>query len=146
MTNDIRFVDCDSQLQRRVGEVMGNVAERHIRLEDGFAIVAMDADTPIGVIAVYRRPLTEPLPETHEGFINIIEVAETYRRRGIAKRLVQMSIERCRNQRLYQIRAWSSEGKTQAIHMWKSLGFALCPATVHPSGIEVNGYFVAHPL
>ena len=146
MTSDIRFAECDADLRRQVGKVMGEVAERHIRLEDGFAIVAMDGDTPIGVIAVYRRRLPDPLPDTFEGFINIIEVAQGYRRRGIGKHLVQMSVERCREQGLYQVRAWSSEGKTEAIAMWKSLGFALCPATVHPRGLEVNGYFVARQL
>jgi len=144
--NEIQFVNCDADLQRRVGEVMGPVAERHIRLDDGFAFVALDGETPIGLIAVYRRRLPHPLPETYEGFINIIEVAEAYRRRGIGKQLVEMSVECCRAQGLYQIRAWSSEDKTEAIRMWKSLGFSLCPATEHPGGLVVRGYFVARRL
>ena len=144
--NEIRFVECDAELQRCVGEVMGPVAERHIRLDDGFAFVALDSETPIGLIAVYRRRLPDPLPGTYEGFINIIEVAEAYRRQCIGKRLVEMSVERCRAQGLYQIRAWSSEGKTEAIRMWKSLGFALCPAVEHPRGLVVKGYFVVRRL
>jgi GNAT superfamily N-acetyltransferase len=142
----ISYVDCDADLKRRVGQAMGEVAERHIRLTDGFTFVAMEGQTPIGLIAVYRRHLPPPLPETQEGFINIIEVSKAYRRQGIARRLVEMSIERCRTLGLHQVRAWSSEDKTEAIPMWKALGFALCPATEHPRGLEVKGYFVAYKL
>ncbi len=143
---DIKYIGCNADLKRRVGEVMGEVAERHIRLSDGFAFVAMDGETPVGLIAVYRQSLPAPLPETYEGFINIIEVAEAYRRHGIGRRLVEMSIDRCRAQELHQIRAWSSEDRDEAILMWKALGFALCPATEHPRGLEVKGYFVAYQL
>jgi len=146
MMNEIRFVECDADLHRRVGEVMGEVAERHIRPDDGFAFVAMDGEIPVGLIAVYRRRLPEPLPETDEGFINIIEVVEAYRRRGIGRRLVEMSIDRCRDQGLYQIRGWSSDDKSEAIPMWKALGFTLCPATEYPRGQEVKGYFAAYRL
>jgi len=139
-------VDCDSDLKRRVGEAMGEVAERHIRLADGFALVAMEGETPIGLIAVYKRRLPPPLPETYEGFINIIEVSAAHRRQGIGRRLVEMSMEHCRALGLHQIRAWSSEDKTAAISLWKALGFALCPATERPRGQEVKGYFVAYQL
>lgn len=142
----IRYVDCDADLKRRVGEALGEVAQRHIRLEDGFALVAMEGETPVGLIAVYRRRLPPPLAETFEGFINIIEVSAARRRQGIGRRLVEMAIERCRAMGLHQVRAWSSEDKTEAIPMWKALGFALCPATERPGGREVKGYFVAHRL
>jgi len=140
---EIKYVDCDTALRRRVGETIGEMAERHIRLTDGFAFVALEDEKPVGLIAVYRSSLPPPLSETDEGFINIIEVSKDHRRRGIGRRLVEMSIERCRSQGLCQLRAWSSEDKTEAIPMWKALRFALCPATEHPRGIEVKGYFVA---
>ena len=140
---EIRYVECDAALKQRVGEVMGEVAERHIRLADGFALVAMNGSAPVGLVAVYKRRLPTPLPETYEGFINIIEVAQAFRRHGIGRRLVEQSIVRCRAQGLHQIRAWSSDDRTEAIAMWKALGFALCPAVEHPHGIEVKGYFVA---
>jgi GNAT superfamily N-acetyltransferase len=142
---EIRYVECDAGLKRQIGEVMGELAERHIRLEDGYAFVALDGETPVGLIAVYRRQLPDPLAETDEGFINIIEVAESHRRQGIARRLVEMSIDRCRKEGRHQLRAWSSCGSAdEAIRMWKALGFGLCPATEHPRGQEVKGYFVAH--
>jgi GNAT superfamily N-acetyltransferase len=126
---------------------MGEVAERHIRLEDGYAFVALDDDRPVGLIAVYRQSLPDPLCETDEGFINIVEVVESHRRQGIARRLVEMSIERCRKEGRHQLRGWSCGGSAdEAIRMWKALGFGLCPATVYPRGQEVKGYFVAYQL
>ena len=145
-TGDVQFVDCDTELKRRVGQVMGEVAERHIRLSGGFAFVAMDRETPVGLIAVYTQLLPPPLSGIYEGSINTTEVAEAYRRRGIDKRLVEMSIERCRTQGLHQTRAWSSEDQSEAIPMCKALGFALCPATEHPGGLDVKGYFAAHQV
>ena len=144
---DIRYVECDPDLKRQIGEVMGEVAERHIRLDDGYAFVALDNETPVGLIAVYRRQLPDPLSETDEGFINIIEVAESHRRRGIARRLIQISIERSREEGRHQLRAWSTTGSADdAIRMWKALGFGLCPTTEHPRGQEVKGFFVACQL
>lgn len=146
MVSDSHIVECDTDIKCRVGKVMGEVAERHIRLSDGFAFVALDGEIPVGLIAVYRRCLPPPLSETYEGFINIIEVSEVHRRRGIGRRLIEMSIERCRIQKLHQIRGWSSEDKTEAILMWKASGFALCPATEHHQGLEIKGYFFAYQL
>jgi len=118
---DIQYVECDTDLKQQIGEVMGEVAKRHVRLEDGYAFVALDGEKPVGLIAVYRRPLPAPLCETDEGFINIIEVAESHRRRGIARRLIQMSIERSRQEGHHQLRAWSMAGSADdAIRMWKS--------------------------
>jgi GNAT superfamily N-acetyltransferase len=142
----VEFVDCDGSLKRRVGQVMGEVTKRHLHLDDGFAIVALHDDQPVGVISVYPRALPAPLSGTCEGYVDIIEVASAYRRRGIARRLVEMSMERARAQGLCQLRAWSSEDKTEAIPMWKALGFGLCPATTCPGGQQVRGYFVTHRL
>jgi ribosomal protein S18 acetylase RimI-like enzyme len=140
---EIRYTDCDAGSKRRVGDSLGEVAERHVVLTDGFTILAMNGDTPVGLVAVYEESLPAPLADTREGFINIIEVAREYRRQGIGRRLAGMAIDRCRSRGLLQVRAWSSLDKAEAIAMWKALGFALCPATEHPRGQEVRGYFVA---
>lgn len=144
--NELRFVECDAELRRRVGQAVGDVVERHIRLDDGFAFVALDGATPVGVLAVLRQRLPEPAPETVDGFINVIEVAEAYRRRGIARRLVALSIERCRRMGLYQLRAWSSVDKHEAISLWRRLGFTLCPGIELHTGQEIRGFLVAHRL
>jgi hypothetical protein len=60
--------------------------------------------------------------------------------------MVEIACERAVRRGAYQIRAWSSDDKIEAIPMWKALGFGLCPATEHPRGQEVKGYFVAKEL
>ena len=39
---EIRYVDCDTALKQRVGKALGEVAERHIRLENVFTFLAME--------------------------------------------------------------------------------------------------------
>ena len=86
------------------------------------------------------------MPETYEGFIDILEVHKDFRHRGIATQLIDMSLERVKEKGVYQVRSWSSLDKAEAIPMWKALGFGLCPATTFPKGQEVKGYFVVKLL
>ena len=139
---DIEYVEADEALKVQLVDLWGEVVERHMHIEDGFSIVPLHAGKPVGLISVYWRELPSPLSETKEGYIDIIEVVEGYRRRGIARELVRRSAERTRREGAYQLRAWSSEDKVEAIPMWKALGFGLCPIT----DPEVNGYFVTKPL
>ncbi len=138
----VRYLEADAAWQARIGEAWGPVAARHMHLEDGFSLLAVGGDEPVGLISVYWRPLPPPLSSTDEGYIDIIEVHPDYRRQGIARRLIELSVERATARGVYQLRAWSSEDKVEAIPMWKALGFALCPATIYPGGEGVTGYFV----
>jgi ribosomal protein S18 acetylase RimI-like enzyme len=142
----IEFVDADEKLKSRVAEEWGEKAARHMHVEDGFSILALQADQLVGLISVYWKVLPPPLPETCEGYIDILEVHKDFRRRGIAARLIDMSLERAKQRGAYQVRSWSSLDKTEVIPMWKALGFGLCPATTYPKGQEVKGYFVTKLL
>lgn len=148
MKNDIEVTYCDAgaTLRERVRREWGEVAARHMPLDDGFSIVALAGDKPVGLIGVVWRLLPPPLPHTEEAFIDIIEVQADFRRRGIAAQLVARSTERARARGAYQLRAWSSEDKFEVISMWRALGFGLCPATTYPRGEEVRGYFVTRVL
>lgn len=140
------YVDADEPLKARIAHEWGDLAARHMHLSDGFSLVALTAEQPVGLIGISYRCLPAPLVGTYEGYIDIIEVHPDYRRQGIATQLIAMVIERLRTQRLYQVRAWSSEDKTAAIHLWQALGFTLCPAMTFPQGQQVQGYFVAKLL
>ena len=135
-------IEADEAMKAHLVDLWGEVVERHMHIEDGFSIVPLHAGKPVGLISVYWREFPPPLPETKEGYIDIIEVVEGYRRRGIARELVRRSAERARQEGAYQLRAWSSEDKVEAIPMWKALAFGLCAIT----DPEVNGYFVTKPL
>ena len=143
---EIHFVNADEMLKAQVLNEWGELQARHMHLCDGFSIVALFENTLVGLISVKWKILPPPLPETHEGFIDIIEVQKDYRRRGIAKHLVDMSLERAKKENVYQMRAWSSSDKTEAIPMWKAMGFCLCPATIYPEGQDVSGFFVVKRL
>ena len=142
----IEFVGADEKLKSRVAEEWGEKMARHMHLENGFSILAMQRKDLVGLISVYWKMLPPPLPETCEGYIDILEVHKDFRRRGIAAQLIDMSLERAKEKGAYQMRSWSSLDKTEAIPMWKALGFGLCPATTFPGGQEVKGYFVTKLL
>ena len=141
-----RFVDANEVLNNRVAEEWGEKVARHMHLEDGFSILAMQDEKLVGLISVYWKNLPAPLPETYEGYIDILEVHQDFRRKGIATQLTDKALERAQKKGVYQVRAWSSLDKTEAIPMWKALGFGLCPATTFPNGQEVKGYFVVKLL
>lgn len=138
---DIQFVDADERLRNRVAEEWGGKVAHHMHLEDGFSILAVQEEKLVGLISVYWKMLSSPLPETYEGYIDILEVHQDFRRKGIATQLIDKALERAQEKSVYQLRAWSSLDKTEAIPMWKALGFGLCPATTYPGGQEVKGYF-----
>ncbi|HEX2997851.1 MAG TPA: GNAT family N-acetyltransferase [Anaerolineales bacterium] len=146
MNKEIIFVDADEELKNRLAQEWGEKAARHMHLEDGFSILAMKENALVGLISVYWKILPPPLPETCEGYIDILEVHKDFRRRGIAAQLIDLSMQRAREKGVYQMRSWSSLDKTEAIPMWKALGFGLCPATTFPKGQEVKGYFVSKLL
>jgi GNAT superfamily N-acetyltransferase len=142
LIENIQYIDADEVLRDRIGREWSEMAASHMHMADGFTIVALAVHEPVGLIAVVWRALPPPLPATVEGYIDIIEVRRDYRRRGIASRLVRLAAARAREHGAYQLRAWSSDDKTEAIPMWRTLGFGLCPATTYPRGQVVQGYFV----
>jgi len=142
----IDYVDADRVWKQRVEEEWSENAAQHMHIVDGFSILALCEGLPVGLISVYWRELPSPLVSIYEGYIDIIEVLPRFRRQGIATRMVEISTERARKRSVYQLRAWSSEDKTEAIPMWETLGFGLCPAITYPRGQEVKGYFVTKVL
>ena len=142
----IHYVGADEAWKRRIAEEWSETAARHMHIADGFSILALSDGQPVGLISVYWRRLPAPLAHTVDGYMDVIEVLAGFRRQGIATRMVELSIERAREQGVYQLRAWSSEDKAEAIPMWEALGFGLCPATTYPGGQEVKGYFVSRVL
>lgn len=143
---NLDFVDADKALKDKVRDEWGEKVAHHMHLEDGFSILAMQENLLVGLISVYWKTLPAPLPETQEGYIDILEVQEDFRRRGVATQLINLSLERAKERGVFQIRAWSSLDKTEAIPMWKALGFGLCPATTYPRGQEMKGYFIVKLL
>ena len=142
LENNIHFIEADEAIKMRVLNEWGEKAARHMHLAGGFSIVALHREMLVGLISTYWRELPAPLHGEFDAYIDILEVYKDFRRQGIARRLIEMSIEQARQKGMRQIRSWSSEDKTEAISMWKALGFGLCPARTYPNGQEIRGYFV----
>jgi GNAT superfamily N-acetyltransferase len=142
----IEYLEIDDSWRARIAKAWNEKVERHLHFSDGFTIVALHEKYSVGIISVYWRELPAPLPATIEGYINILEVRPAYRKRGIARQLINLSIDKARAYQAFQLRSWSSEDKVEAISMWKQLGFGLYPATTFSRGQEVHGFFVAKIL
>ena len=142
----IQYLKIDDSWRDRLVPGWSAKVVRHLHFADGFTVLAISGERSIGLISVYWRELPPPLDSTLEGYIDIVEVHPAYRRRGIASRLIDISLQRAQEHGAFQVRAWSSEDKVEAIAMWKRLGFCLCPAVTFPGGQEVRGYFVTMKL
>src|SRR5512145_135294 len=101
--SNIRFVDATCELVDRLRNEWGEKTARHMHVEDGFSILAMQGDAIVGLISVYWKQLPPPLPETTEGYIDILEIREDFRRMGIATELIDLSFARAREKGVYQL-------------------------------------------
>ena len=147
----IAYVEADQELRARVvaqWQTWFPSVGEYIVLEEGFTIVALDGDQAVGLISVRWEQLPPPLSEVTDAYIWDIEVAETHRWRGIARRLIAEVDRRAADHGAYQLRAWSSYDRLEALPMWKALGFGLCPSSIVSAvtGQPVQGFFVARPL
>ncbi|MCH2155711.1 MAG: GNAT family N-acetyltransferase [Opitutales bacterium] len=143
------YLDCDVDLKARLVDGWPQITPKHWHLENGFTIVAMDRDEIVGFISCYPKALRPPLEDSEEGFIDAIEVTPSRRNQGIATELICRSSERLKESYdVIQISGWSSEDKIEAIHLWKKLGFGLCPTQTISgmTGESIKGYKFARSL
>lgn len=146
--NNINFVEVDKMLKKKIANEWGEVVDRHIRIDNGFAVAAIDNQKIVGFLSISWLELPQPLFDTKEAFIDIIEVFEAYRRKGIARKMIEMIIKHAKHEKAFQIRAWSSDDKKEAMPMWKTFGFGMCPISIisQKTGNPIKGYFVAKVL
>jgi ribosomal protein S18 acetylase RimI-like enzyme len=144
--DDIQFLDTNESWRERFILDFNEKVARHLHFTDGFTISAIFQQQIVGFISTYWRQLPSPLSDTKEGYIDILEVTQQFRRRGIATKLVDLSVRRAADQHAYQVRAWSSDDKLEVLPMWRKLGFGLCPAMEYHQGQEIHGFFVTKVL
>jgi GNAT superfamily N-acetyltransferase len=136
-------IEGDAAFLERIGREWGPLQARHLHLPpEGFSLLALDGERVIGLLGVRWLCLPAPLEATTEAFIDIIEVQPEARRQGIATALIERAAAEARAARAFQLRAWSSEDKVEALSLWRKLGFVLCPAVEYPRGRPVRGFFV----
>ncbi|MCL2445364.1 MAG: GNAT family N-acetyltransferase [Oscillospiraceae bacterium] len=135
--------------ERRYSQDFETTIKQHVHLEQGScSIVALHEGKPVGFVSAYTKALAAPLTHVQDAYIDILEVDEQYRRQGIAAALVAQAEAWAAQQGLAQIRSWSSDNKTMAIHMWHALGYGLCPAKIWVEWCKkaVDGFYVVKKI
>ena len=129
----------------RIQEQYNEKLASHVKIgPKAYSLIATIDDEIIGFISTYIKDLTPPLSDDEEAFISVIEVHTDYRNQGIATKLIQMTENHFKSIGVKQIRAWSSEDKYEAIHLWDKLKYTMSPTTItfKEGNIDVEGYFV----
>lgn len=130
----------------KIKEEYGRVLADHVILDNNsYSLVVEKEDMIIGFISTYQKPLTPPL-QKDEAFINVIEVHHEHRNQGIATKLVLKTEHYFKSQGIKQIRAWSSEDKYEAIHLWDKLNYTMNPADIHVKDQIIHGYYVSKKI
>jgi len=144
---EIEYKEINDAIYRKSIELYGEWIDKYIHIrEDTFALAALNGDTPVGFVCVTPRALPYPLEQFEDAYIEVLEVHEDYRRRGIGQHLVQASIDWATEARFRQIRTHHNDAAAAAIQLSYKLGFGMCPHDYVIDGEQHSGYFVAKVL
>lgn len=141
--------EMDSSIQEAVIEQHGDWVREEGCLVEGpgccrIAAVDTDSGQVAGFAALRPARWIAPLEQETDGFIEVIEVGKAYRRQGIGRALVERLEKFAAEYGYYQIRAWSSCDKVEALHMWRRLQYCMCPAVM--LGQSVRKEFAQQPI
>lgn len=144
----MKFIKSDSSIYQEIKKEFGKEKADLLHFNKGFTFIALDDEEITGFVSAKIIELPYAVNDIFESFIDVIEVKEKYRRQGIAKRLLDFVEKESKKLGTYQIRAWSSEDKKEAIMMWKNLEFSLHPQEIISIVAKkpVKGYFVTKIL
>ena len=146
---EIVYKEINTELLEKIHNKYGKWAKEHIHLENGsFSITALHENIPIGFISTYTKKLPKPLDDKKDAYIDVIEIDEQFRRKGIAKEFIKRSEKWAKDEGLSQIRSWSSQNKIEAISMWYALDYNMCPAKIWVEWCKeiVDGYYVVKKI
>lgn len=147
MQDAIEFVPATRELKAAIQRDWATNAGDHISLgDDCCSIVATVDGRPIALISARKRPLAEPLAMMHEVWISIIEVQEDYRRQGIGEALVSSVIDWARENGIEQVGAWSESVRTEALLLWRKMGFTFARINYKNGDQECYGFSVTAPV
>lgn len=153
---NILYEEFNDVLEEKVIKHFGSWIKDYQCIQKGsgcYAIAALHEDKIVGCAAIHPAQFIPPLEKYFDAFIELIEVDESYRRQGIGKRLIRILEEKARGYGYKQIRAWSSQDKVEALNMWYSLNYCMCPAAMLGQSIapgfenqQIIGYYYAKML
>lgn len=155
---NIIYQEIDSSIEDTIVTQYGSWVRDYkcpVKGEGCYSIAAINTTngTVAGFASLHPAQWIVPLEQYNDGFIEVIEVAEAYRRQGIGKALVGLLEKYATTYRYYQIRAWSSSDKIEILHMWHRLNYCICPAAMLGQSVRKNditqqivGYYYAKLL
>lgn len=154
--SDIVFKEITEEIEKQIVEIWGDWVIKYgcLHYGDGcYSLAALFGGKPIGFISAYPLRLPEPLQAHCDAYIDDIEVHEDFRRQGVARKLLSMTEQWAKAYGYRQIRAWSSDDKTEAIPMWYALGYGVCPAVMRGecvveefAGKPIYGFYAVKTL
>ena len=144
---DIIFKEITKDIEDQIVDTWGDWVIKYGCLHYGegcYSLAALYGGEPVGFISAYPLRFPEPLQEYCDAYIDDIEVREDFRKQGIASKLLLMTEQWAKSHGYRQIRAWSSDDKTEALGMWYAFGYGVCPAVMR--GECVVKEFVGKPI
>lgn len=111
--------------------------------QDGYFLVAEKNGEIAGFAAVFFRDIPAPVGE-REAFINVIDVFESYQRKGLATMMVQEILKLEKDKGTYQVRAYCDIGNEASHRLWRKNKFGISPVKM-PDG-SIAGSFVTYVL
>ncbi len=139
----LHYIECSEAHKDMIKEQYSKKQSDHILLDNNaYSLVAIIDDKIVGFISTYIKHFSPPLEGVSEGYINILEVNEEYRKQGIATKLIEKTERYFKQTRISQIRGWSSDDKVEAINLWSKLKYSLSPTTIwiEDKKVSVAGY------
>ena len=150
------FKEIDEKIEKQIVEIWGEWVVRYgcLHYEAGcYSLAALYDNKPIGFISTYPLQFPTPLHTHCDAYIDDIEVLSDFRRMGVARKLITMTEQWAKNYGYRQIRSWSTDDHSEAISMWYSLGYGICPAIMRGNsvikeldGTPIYGFYVVKPL
>ncbi|MCL2199264.1 MAG: GNAT family N-acetyltransferase [Defluviitaleaceae bacterium] len=146
--SEIVYRQIDQTLKDKIISIHGDWITQHCCLcieEGSYAVAALLNEEIVGFAGINSAELPPPLNGCFDAFINCIEVDERFQRHGIGRHLIGMLESWAKAYGYRQIRAWSSEDKVAAIHMWYALNYGMCPS-IEVHDVIIKGYVYAKIL
>ena len=113
--------------------------------ENTFTLFAIDDnDQNIAFLFAYYREIPAPLNGKTECFINVIDVNESMRGKGIGSALVQETIKIAKEENVLQVRAYTDINNVFSHRLWLKNGFGISPVKL-PDG-QIPGSFVTYRM
>ena len=113
--------------------------------ENTLTLFAVDEnDRNIAFLFAFHREIESPLNGHTEWFINVVDVNESVRGKGIGSALIQEIIKIAKETNALQVRAYCDIQNVASHMLWLKNGFGISPVK-SPSG-QIPGSFVTYRI